>query len=47
LPVRFGGTLSPVPLKEGSRGIAAISSDSQRNAAGFLCSPDCMAEPAV
>jgi len=47
LPVRFAGALSPVRFEGGSWGIAAISSDSQRNAARFLCNPDCVAERAV
>jgi len=44
LPAEFGGILSPVQFKDESRAIAAISSDFQRNAARFLCNPDCVAE---
>ena len=39
-----GGTLSPVRFDGETCAIAAISSDFQRNAAGFLCVPDCVAE---
>jgi hypothetical protein len=41
------GTISPVRFEGGSCGIAAISSDSQKNAARFLYNPDCVAERAV
>ena len=44
LACKSGGTFSLVPIEGESRVIAAISSDSQRNAAGFLCIPDCLAE---
>ena len=39
-----GGTLSPVRFDGETCAIAAISSDFQKNAAGFLCNPDCVAE---
>ena len=35
--------LSPVRFQGGDRGIAAISRNFYRNAAAFLCIPDCMA----
>jgi hypothetical protein len=41
-----GGTLSPVRFDGETCAIAAISRDFQRNAAGFLCVPDCVAERA-
>ena len=39
-----GGTLSPVRFDGETCATAAISSDFQKNAAGFLCNPDCVAE---
>jgi hypothetical protein len=44
LPTGFGGTLSPGRFAGKTWGIAAISSDFQRNATGFVCNPDCLAE---
>jgi hypothetical protein len=40
----FGQILSPVRFENENCGIAPISSDFSRNAAEFLCNPDCMAE---
>jgi hypothetical protein len=40
-------TLSPVRFESKSYGIAPISCNFQRNAGGFLCNPDCVAEQAV
>jgi hypothetical protein len=37
-------TLSPVRFESKSYGIAPISCNFQRNAGGFLCNPDCVAE---
>jgi len=42
-----GGSFSPVRFGGQSYRIAAISSDFQRDAVGFLCNPDCLAEEAV
>jgi hypothetical protein len=39
-----GRTLSPVRFDDETCAIAAISSDFQRNAAGFLWNSDCVAE---
>ncbi len=44
MSAEFGKPLSPVRLKDESRTLAAISSDFQGKASGFLCSADCMAE---
>jgi hypothetical protein len=44
LPAAFDVTLSPVRFESKTCGITAIFSDSCSNAAGFLCSPDCVAE---
>jgi hypothetical protein len=42
-----GGTLSLVRFDGETCAIVAISSDFQKNAAGFLCNPDCVAERVV
>ncbi len=42
--MRCNGAFSPLRFERGSCGIAAISSDSWSNEAGFLCNPDCVAE---
>src|ERR1700694_2922165 len=44
LAAGYGVTLSPVRFDGETCTIAAISSDFQRNTAGFLCVPDCVAE---
>jgi hypothetical protein len=37
LSIKYGGTISPVRFERGSCGIAAISADSRRTTAWFLC----------